>query len=50
MAKQVQLHDKVNEKLDTLASLRRAEGNLVHTKQNIVAELIEKAYNKEVKK
>lgn len=49
MAKQVQLHDNVNKKLDELAATRRKEGNLVHTKQNIVAELIEKAHKREIK-
>ena len=49
MAKQVKLLDRYNDMLDEVAKERLNNGNLVNTKQSIVAELIEKAYKKEVK-
>ena len=47
--KAIKLNDVVNMKLDELAEKRKVEGNVVDTKKNIVAQLIEAAHKKEVK-
>ena len=47
--KQVKMHDKISKKLDELAEVRRDSGALVKTKQDIVADFINKAHKKECK-
>ena len=47
--KQVKMHNKVSEKLDDIAEVRRDNGAVVKTKQDIVADFINKAHKKECK-
>jgi len=47
--KQVKMHDTVWKNLDDLARVRRDSGALVKTKQDIVADFINKAHKKECK-
>ncbi len=39
-----------NEKLNEIVASRTKDGNLNNTKTRVIAELIDKAYNREVKK
>ena len=47
--KQVKMHDSINDKLSELSEVRRENGELIKTKQDIVADLIIKAHKKECK-
>jgi len=46
----VNLNDKTNDQLDDLNEKRVDEKALIYQKQSIVAELIDKAHKREVKK
>ena len=47
--KQVRLYGHVNDKLDALVKKRKAGSELIDNKQMIVADLIIKAFNRELK-
>ena len=49
MSKQVKLNDKTNEQLTKMSDLRKASGELVKSKQDIVAMLVDKQFKKEYK-
>ena len=48
--KQVKLTENTNTLLDEIKYIRKESGQLIKTKQDIIAELVLKAYKKECKK
>lgn len=47
--KQVKLTKQVNDKLNDIVLLRKSSGELIKTKQDVVADLIMKAHKRECK-
>ena len=48
--KQTRLNDKTNDQLIEITKKRKADNHLVATKQGVIAELVDKAYKREVGK
>ena len=49
MSKQVKLNDKTNEQLTKMSDNRKESGELVKSKQDIIAMLVEKQFKRECK-